>query len=208
MMNVAILMFDNVEVLDFAGPFEVFGVAGGRENNRLYDLFTVAQHSKPVMARNNMSVNCDYTFGTMPEAHVLVIPGGFGTRREKHSLSMQAFVRERVAKAQSVVSVCSGALLLAKAGLLKGLQATSHQCALDELVADEPACQVHRKARVVDNGKIVISAGISMGIDASLYTVAKHHGLAQAQETARSMEYDWHHQTVDGSMIVLAGIQR
>jgi transcriptional regulator GlxA family with amidase domain len=204
MMNVAILMFDNVEVLDFAGPFEVFGVTGGRENRRLYDVFTVAQHSKPIMARNNMSINCDYTFDTMPNAQVFVIPGGFGTRREKHSPSMIRFVQERVAAATSVVSVCSGALLLAKAGLLNGLHATSHSGALDELAADEPSCKVHRSARVVDNGKIVTSAGISMGIDASLYTVAKHFGLAQAQETARYMEYDWNFQTVDGEKIILA----
>jgi transcriptional regulator GlxA family with amidase domain len=205
MMNVAVLMFDNVEVLDFAGPFEVFGVSGGRENKRLYDVFTVAQHSKPVMARNNMSINCDYTFDTMPDAHVLVIPGGFGTRREKFSPSMIRFVQQRVLTAQSVLSVCSGALLLAKTGLLEGLQATSHQGALDELAKDEPACTVHRQARVVDNGKIVTTAGISMGIDGALYTVAKHHGLAQAQETARYMEYDWQYQTVDGEKIVLAG---
>jgi transcriptional regulator GlxA family with amidase domain len=144
MMNVAVLMFDNVEVLDFAGPFEVFGVTGGRESKRLYDVFTVAQHVKPVMARNGMSINCDYTFDTMPDAHVLVIPGGFGTRREKHSQSMIRFLRHRVAVAHSVVSLCSGALLLAKAGLLKGLQATSHQGALDELALDEPECAVHR----------------------------------------------------------------
>jgi transcriptional regulator GlxA family with amidase domain len=206
MMNVAVLMFDNVEVLDFAGPFEVFGVSGGRENKRLYDVFTVAQHTKAVIARNNMSINCDYTFDTMPDAHVFVIPGGFGTRREKHSPSMIRFIQQRVAAAHSVVSVCSGALLLAKAGLLKGLQATSHQGALNELAEDEPACKLHRKARVVDNGKIVTSAGIGMGIDASLYTVAKHHGLAQAQETAQYMEYDWHYQTADGEKIVLANI--
>ena len=203
-MNVAVLMFDNVEVLDFAGPFEVFGVSGGRDNKRLYDVFTVAQHSKPVLARNNMSINCDYTFETMPHAHVFVIPGGFGTRREKHSPSMLSFVRERVEAAHSVVSVCSGALLLAKAGLLKDLHATSHRGALDELALDEPSCKVHRQARVVDNGKIVTSAGIGMGIDASLYSVAKHFGLAQAQETARYMEYDWHYQTVDGEKIILA----
>jgi transcriptional regulator GlxA family with amidase domain len=204
MRNVAILMFDNVEVLDFAGPYEVFGVSGGRDNKRLYDVFTVAQHAKPVMARNNLSVNPDYTFETMPDAHVFVIPGGFGTRREKHSPSILRFVRERVEKAESVVSICSGALVLAKAGLLKGLEATSHRGALDELAADEPACKVHRQARVVDNGKLVVSAGILMGIDASLYTVAKHHGLAQAQETARYMEYDWIHQEVDGQAVVKA----
>ena len=178
-------------------------MSGGRENKRLYDVFTVAQHSKPVMARNNMSINCDCTFDTVPDAQVFVIPGGFGTRREKLSPSMLRFVQERAAQADSLLSVCSGALLLAKAGLLKGLQATTHQGALDELAADEPTCTVHRSARVVDNGKIVTSAGISMGIDGALYTVAKHHGLAQAQETARYMEYDWHHQTVDGDQIVL-----
>jgi transcriptional regulator GlxA family with amidase domain len=202
MRNVAILMFDNVEVLDFAGPYEVFGVSGGRDNKRLYDVFTVAQHAKPVMARNNLSVNPDYTFDTMPDAHVFVIPGGFGTRREKHNASLLRFVRERVEKAESVVSICSGALVLAKAGLLKGMEATSHRGALDELAADEPSCTVHRQARVVDNGKLVVSAGILMGIDASLYTVAKHHGLSQAQETARYMEYDWLHQQVDGQLVV------
>ena len=86
--------------------------------------------------------------------------------------------------------------------MLQGLQATTHQGALDELAADEPTCTVHRTARVVDNGKIVTSAGISMGIDGALYTVAKHHGLPQAQETARYMEYDWHCQTADGDKIV------
>jgi transcriptional regulator GlxA family with amidase domain len=204
MMNVAILMFDNVEVLDFAGPFEVFGVSGGRQNKRLYDVFTVSQHAKPVLARNNLSINCDYTFDTMPDAHVFVVPGGFGTRREKHSPSLLAFVTQRVKAAHSVVSVCSGALLLAKAGLLKGLHATSHQGALDELAADEPNCVIHRHARVVDNGKIVTSAGIGMGIDASLYMVARHHGIEQAQETARYMEYDWLYQVVDDEKIVLA----
>jgi transcriptional regulator GlxA family with amidase domain len=203
MMNVAILMFDNVEVLDFAGPFEVFGVSGGRENKRLYDVFTVAQHSKNVMARNNLSIQCDYTFETMPDPHIFVIPGGFGTRREKNSPSMIRFVQESATRANCVLSVCSGALLLAKAGLLKSLEATSHQGALDELSLDEPTCKVHRNARLVDNGKIITSAGISMGIDAALYCVSKHHGLAQAQETARYMEYDWHYQTVDGNKIVL-----
>jgi transcriptional regulator GlxA family with amidase domain len=206
--NVAILMFDGVEVLDFAGPFEVFGVSGGRDNKVLYDVFTVAQHAKPVMARNNLSVNPDYTFDTMPDAHVFVIPGGFGTRREKHSASMLRFVREKVEKAESVVSICSGALILAKAGLLKGLEATSHRGALDELANDEPQCKVHRQARVVDNGKIVVSAGVSMGIDASLYAVAKHHGLAQAQETAGYMEYDWAHQEVDSKAVVRAYTDR
>lgn len=206
MRTVAVLIFDNVEVLDFAGPFEVFGVAGGRGNKRFYDVFTVAQFIRPVIARNNLSVNPDYTFDTMPYADVFVIPGGFGTRRQKRCLPVLEFVRQRVEVAQSVVSVCSGALILAKAGLLQGLHATTHRGALDELALDEPNCTVWPNARVVDNGKIVTSAGISMGIDAALYTVAKHHGHDEARETASYMEYDWHHQVVDGQHIVSPGL--
>ena len=81
MKTVAIFIFDNVEVLDFAGPFEVFGVTGGRDNKRLYDVFTVAQFPRPVMARNNLSINPDFTFETMPDADVFVIPGGSGLRK-------------------------------------------------------------------------------------------------------------------------------
>ena len=202
MKTVAIFIFDNVEVLDFAGPFEVFGVTGGRDNKRLYDVFTVAQFPRPVMARNNLSINPDYTFDTMPDADVFVIPGGSGTRRLKHSKSVLQFIRQQAEVAGDVLSVCSGALLLAKAGLLRGLDATTHRGAVDELAGDEPTCTVWPNARVVDNGKIVTSAGISMGIDAALYTVAKHHGRDQARETAAYMEYDWHHQIADGAHII------
>jgi transcriptional regulator GlxA family with amidase domain len=117
--------------------------------------------------------------------------------------SVLRFLQERVAAARSVVSICSGALMLAKAGLLSGLHATTHHDALEELALDAPDCTIWPEARVVDNGKIVVSAGISMGIEASLYTVAKHHGLAQALETARYMEYDWNYQFVDGRHIVV-----
>lgn len=202
MRTVAVLIFDNVEVLDFAGPFEVFGVAGGRGNQRLYEVFTVAQFAGPVMARNALSVNPHYTFDTMPHADILVIPGGFGARRQKLCLPVLEFVRQRAQAAQCVLSVCSGALILAKAGLLQGLQATTHRGALGELTLDEPTCTVWPDARVVDNGKIITSAGISMGIDASLYLVAKQHGLDAAWETATYMEYDWLHQVADGHHIV------
>ncbi|MEC5162098.1 MULTISPECIES: DJ-1/PfpI family protein [unclassified Janthinobacterium] len=203
MQTVAILIFNDVEVLDFAGPFEVFGVTGGRGKRPLYDVFTVAQSLRPVMARNQLSINPDYSFETMPDADVFVVPGGFGTRREKRNPSVLRFLEERVAAARSVVSICSGALMLAKAGLLDGLHATTHRGALEELALDAPDCTIWPEARVVDNGKIVVSAGISMGIEASLYTVAKHHGQAQALETARYMEYDWQHHAVDGKHVVV-----
>jgi transcriptional regulator GlxA family with amidase domain len=196
--RVAVLLFDNVEVMDFAGPFEVFGVSGQREGKNLFDVYTVARESKPVMARNNLSVNPDYSFRDCPKADILVVPGGFGTRREKHNPSVLEFIKQQTEQAERVLSVCSGALLLAKAGLLDGLHATTHRGALAELRGDAPTAIVLETARVVDNGKIVLSAGI----DAALYLVADLHGPEQASETAVYMEYDWRPRVEDGSSVV------
>ena len=185
MRTVAIILFDDVDVLDFAGPVEVFGVAGG--SDRLYEVFTVAEFARPVIARNKLSINPDYCFDEMPRADILVVPGGFGIRREKHNTTMLAFIRDRAALAQSVVSVCSGALLLAKSGLLRGLHAATERGAHAGLAAEESACHALPYARVVANGKFVHSPGIAMGIDAALYAVAKHHGRALATATADYM---------------------
>lgn len=189
MKTVAILLFDEVEVLDFAGPFEVFGVAGGADG--LYRVITVAESAGPVLARNMLSVIPSYDFASMPHADILVVPGGYGTRRERLRPEMLAFIRDKAAAAELVLSVCTGALLLAKAGLLAGLHATTHRGALAELAVDEPYCVVLPNARVVDNGKVILSAGISMGIEASLHIVARQHGAAVADATAAYMEYDW-----------------
>jgi len=202
--RVAVLIFDNVEVMDFAGPFEVFGVTGQREGKPLFDVYTVARESKPVMARNNLSVNPDYSFRDCPRPDILVVPGGFGTRREKHNPAVLDFIRQHSQDAERVLSVCSGALLLARAGLLDGLRATTHQGAMAELAADAPKAEVLKTARVVDNGKIVLSAGISAGIDAALHLVSVLHGAEQAAETAAYMEYDWRYREVDGSSVVCA----
>ncbi len=200
--RVAVLIFDSVEVLDFAGPFEVFSVSGQRESKNLFDVYTVARENKPVMARNNLSINPDYSFRDCPTPDILVVPGGWGTRREKHNPAVLEFIKQQTGRAERVLSVCSGALLLAKAGLLDGLHATTHRGALTELKGDAPTATVLDAARIVDNGKIVLSAGISAGIDAALYMVAELHGLEQASETAAHMEYDWRHRVVDGSSVV------
>jgi transcriptional regulator GlxA family with amidase domain len=200
MKTVAILLFDDVEVLDFAGPFEVFGVTGGADS--LYRVITVAESLRAVLARNKLSVNPAYDFASMPQADILVLPGGYGTRRERLRPEMIEFIWDKAAAAELVLSVCTGALLLAKAGLLAGLHATTHRGALGELALDEPRCVVLPAARVVDNGKFLVSAGVSMGIEASLYVVARQHGDAVAGATAAYMEYDWHHRHVDGHRIV------
>ena len=191
MRNVAILIFDEVEVLDFCGPFEVFSVTGRRDNSNPFDVYTVAEKPGPVHARNQLSVNPRYTIDDCPNTDILVVPGGFGTRREMNNTALTGWIKSRSSDAELVLSVCTGALLLAKAGLLEGLSATTHHRAFDLLEEVAPNTSVERDKRIVDNGRIVLSAGISAGIDMSLCVVSKLLGEDTAKETARYMEYDW-----------------
>lgn len=191
MRNVAILIFDEVEVLDFCGPFEVFSVAGRRSGLNPFHVYTVAQELRSVVARNNLSVNPAHTFSDCPAPDILLVPGGYGTRREMENETMLGWIRERAAGAELVLSVCTGALLLARAGLLEGLSATTHHGALELLKTAAPKTDVLESERIVDNGRVVLSAGISAGIDMSLYVVGRLLGEHEAEETARYMEYDW-----------------
>lgn len=189
--HVAILIFDEVEVLDFCGPFEVFAVTGRSEPEPPFRVLTVAAEMRPILARNGLSVNPQATLADCPPADVLVVPGGWGTRREMHNASLVDWIRRRAAEAELVLSVCTGALILGQAGLLDGLQATTHSGAIDLLRESAPKCSVQPGKRFVDNGQIITSAGISAGIDASLHVVARLLGTPVAEETARYMEYRW-----------------
>ncbi|MFB0508460.1 MAG: DJ-1/PfpI family protein [Thermodesulfobacteriota bacterium] len=189
--NVAILIFDEVEVLDFCGPFEVFSVAGRGDNLNPFTVYTVAEESKPIMARNHLSVNPRYTIMDCPHPHILVVPGGYGTRREMHNATLIDWIKGRSQEAELVLSVCTGALLLAKAGLLEGMAATTHHSAIEFLKEVAPNTTIQEGKRIVDNGRIIVSAGISAGIDMSLYVISQLLGEEEALETARYMEYDW-----------------
>jgi transcriptional regulator GlxA family with amidase domain len=191
MKNVAILIFDEVEVLDFCGPFEVFSVTVKRGDQTPFNVYTVAESDGPVIARNNLSVNPTHTFLTCPRPDILLVPGGYGTRREMHNPVLVDWVRRCAQEAELVLSVCTGALILAKAGLLDGLSATTHHGAIGLLKEVAPKTDVLASERIVDNGRIVLSAGISAGIDMSLYVVSRLLGEEQAGETAAYMEYDW-----------------
>lgn len=191
MKNVAILIFDEVEVLDFCGPFEVFSVAGRRSGLDPFNVYTVAEKAGPVVARNGLSVNPSYTLADCPRPEVLLVPGGYGTRREMHNEALTGWIAERAKEVELLLSVCTGALLLAKAGLLEGLSATTHHGAFKLLREVAPNTSVLESERVVDNGRVILSAGISAGIDMSLYAVGRLLGEEQAEETARYMEYDW-----------------
>jgi transcriptional regulator GlxA family with amidase domain len=189
MRKVAILIFDEVEVLDFCGPFEVFAVTGRGLEQKPFDVFTVAEKAGAVVARNGLSVNPRYTINDCPQAEILIVPGGMGTRREMSNQTLIDWIRETAGKAELTLSVCTGALLLAKAGLLDGASATTHWAALDLLREVAPRVTVRPDKQFVDNGRVMTSAGISAGIDLSLYAVGKLLGEGVAAESARWMEY-------------------
>jgi len=190
MRNVAILIFDEVEVLDFCGPFEVFSAAGRQRNEMPFSVCTVAEASRPVLTRNQLSVNPRYTVLDCPPPDILVVPGGRGTRQEMNNSIMIDSIKATALRSELVLSVCTGALLLAKAGLLDGLRATTHHGALDLLREVAPKTEVLANQRVIDNGKVIVSAGISAGIDGAFHVVTRLLGKEEAMETARYMEYD------------------
>jgi transcriptional regulator GlxA family with amidase domain len=186
----AILLFDDVEVLDFAGPFEVFSVTGRRQQLEPFDVYTVAERHAPVSARNGLVVQPRYAFDDVPPPDILVVPGGYGTRREMRNPVLVDWVRQTAAACDLTLSVCTGALILGAAGLLDRRSATTHFMAFDELRAVAPLATAREGQRVVDNGSVILSAGVSAGIDMSLHVVARLLGADVARETARYMEYE------------------
>jgi transcriptional regulator GlxA family with amidase domain len=194
--SVAILIFDDVEVLDFAGPFEVFSrvrVVPGADSRRTdesapFQVFTVARSRAPITAIGGLTVTPTYGWEDAPPADILVVPGGFGTRALLSDQPTLAWIREAAVRASLVTSVCTGALLLAKAGLLAGRRASTHWAALDLLASLDASITVDRHARVVSDG-IVTSAGVSAGIDMAFDVVERLHGRDIADETARYIEY-------------------
>jgi len=189
--DVAILLFDGVEVLDFSGPFEVFSVAGSRSNSKPFNVFAVAESLAPIETTGNLSVNPAYALPDCPRPDILLVPGGHGTRKQMENEPLLRWIAKCGSEAELLLSVCTGALLLAKAGLLDGLPATTHHSAIELLRQAAPHTTVIRDQRIVDNGRIILSAGIAAGIDMSLHVVGRLLGPKAAAETAAYMEYDW-----------------
>ena len=195
MRTVGILLFNEVEVLDFAGPFEVFSLAeAANTSDKYFKVIIIAEHQALISARNGLKVIPDYSFDNHPTIDVLVIPGGHGA--EKIKINNQVTIEwiiHQAKLAELTLSVCTGALLLAKAGLLAGKSATTHWMDLDNL-ASYPNIEVIANTRFVDASdkttNIITSAGISAGIHASLYCVEKLIDSQTMQTTARRMEFD------------------
>ena len=200
--RVAILIFDGVEVLDFAGPFEVFGVARTSYGDFACEVFTVALEQREISARNGLRIVPHLTAADVGAVDIWVVPGGFGTRRELTNPAMLEFIWTTSNAASLTLSVCTGSLLLAAAGLLVGRSATTHRGAMDELRSLNCGAYILPVARIVDNGRIVTSAGISAGVDAALYIVGRFFGQESAEETAYYMQYDWNYRSADGKLVV------
>ncbi|HEY3364228.1 MAG TPA: DJ-1/PfpI family protein [Symbiobacteriaceae bacterium] len=183
MMKVAVLLFDGVEELDFAGPFEVFGAVA--------EVFTVG-NSREIRGSHGLKVTAEYTFADAPEFDVLVVPGGPVTRERPESVSdVEEYVRKMAPACRLVLACGTGSFFLARAGMLGGRSCTTHYRRRHQLAAQFPEVNV-RYARVVSDGKVITTGGVSAGIDGALFAVSRLEGLERARKLAKQIEYPWH----------------
>lgn len=194
--RVGIVVFDDVEVLDFCGPFEVFSAVRLEEGARReapspFDVGLVGETADPVTTTGGMTVTPRWSFDDCPALDLLLVPGGWGVRRQLENPPLLDWLRERHREAERLCSVCTGSLLLGAAGLLDDRRATTHWRSLDWMAEMLPAVEVVRDRHFVRDGSVWTAAGISAGIDLSLRIVAAIHGEDIARATARYMEYPW-----------------
>lgn len=193
--TVGILIFDDVEVLDFCGPFEVFSVARApdatTDDDALFRAIVIAEEDRIINCRGGLLVQPHYTISNHPDLDILVVPGGKGTRRERYNQRLLDWITLQDPKLELLTSVCTGAFLLAEAGKLSGLQATTHWASVEHMRETYSDIQMRDETRFVDQGRVITSAGISAGIDMSLHIVERLNGPDTAAWTARRMEYDW-----------------
>ena len=194
--RVGIVIFEDIEVLDFCGPFEVFSATRLNEDRRRvepspFEVLLVAEKIATVVTAGGMKVIPDYAFGSCPKLDILVVPGGWGTRKELHNPTMIDWLRMRAAEVETLTSVCTGAMLLGATGALDGHRATTHWRSLDWMRESFPAVTVDYDQHVVEDGAIITSAGIAAGIDLALKVVACYCGEAVARATAKHMEYPY-----------------
>jgi transcriptional regulator GlxA family with amidase domain len=185
--TIGIVIFDRVEELDFVGPWEIFSFLRDLEPETC-DVFTVSERGGEVRCAKGLRVLADYSFETAPRADVLLVPGGMGTRTEVDNPTIIEYIRRAAGEAELTTSVCNGAFMLERAGLLTGRRATTHWRSLDRLRA-LGTVQVVEGERYVDEGTIVTSSGVSAGIDMALYLVGRLWGPEKARRVQKGVEY-------------------
>ncbi|MEL7122087.1 MAG: DJ-1/PfpI family protein [Bacteroidota bacterium] len=188
--NIGILIFDNAEVLDFAGPFEIFAVTSELNDHKLFNVFTVGESIKPISAVNGLSVNPKYDFNTCPHIDVLIISGGSGTRQQMGNKNMLDWINKIHQETEYTLSICSGSRLLGALSLLDDQPYCTHHEVYNHMDEIVPTGLPQKDKRYVQAGKIFTSGGISAGIDLSIHVVEKLHGEKTAKRTTDYMEYN------------------
>ena len=193
---VGILIFDDVEILDVAGPFEVFSVTRLNDEQRLqqsspFKVYLIAEKNKQIIAIGGLRLTPDVTISECPEFDLLIIPGGWGTRKESKNRILIKWISNQFTKDRLIASVCTGSSLLGKAGLLDGRDATTHWRAFDFLQESAPKARILKNVRFTLTEPIFTSAGVSAGIDLALRIVSHFFGTEVGQTTARQMEYPY-----------------
>jgi len=190
-MNVGIYIYDDAEVLDFSGPFEVFSTASRfLPNTNKFNVFLISEKQGKVKARGSYSVNTDYDITNYPSLDVLIISGGVHTEELKKE-NVVKWISTVSKSTKIVASVCTGAFLLAKAKVITNHNVTTHWEDIEDLRKSYPLLKVHENKRWIDEKNVITSGGISAGIDMSLHLVCKLHSNELAEKTAKQMEFNW-----------------
>lgn len=187
MRCIGALIFPGFELLDLFGPLEMFGLLKDD-----FDLKLVAETSEPVASNQQVRANPDMTFEDADRFDVLFVPGGMGTRREVSNTALLDWIRTASEPAEYVLSVCTGSLLLAGAGVLEGRRATTNKAAFTKIADQYPKVDWVKQARWVEDGKFITSSGVSAGMDMALGAIALMHDRETAEKVAMWSEYDWH----------------
>ncbi|MBL7647581.1 MAG: DJ-1/PfpI family protein [Candidatus Hydrogenedentes bacterium] len=183
--TVGILLYEGFEVLDVYGPIEMWGYV------KEFKVVTVARKAGPVRSTQGVETVAQYGFDDCPPLQILMVPGGLGTLIALDDNELLDFLRARHTESEITTSVCSGSVLLARAGILDGHKATSNKLFFDRAVAQSSKVDWIREARWVDDGKVITSSGVSAGMDMALHLVRRLYGEARAQQIALGAEYIW-----------------
>lgn len=190
--TVGILLFNEVEVLDFAGPFEVFSITTLPESDKKpFIVKTISETKNIISARNGLKIKPDYNFNDNVNFDILIIPGGYGAEDiEINNVKVIEWIKNQFNKVQILASVCTGSFLLGKTGLLDNKNATTHWMDIKKFQDEFPKIKVHENVKYIDEDKIITSGGVSAGINMSFYIIKKLLNKEIAQNTAKRMEYD------------------
>jgi transcriptional regulator GlxA family with amidase domain len=187
---IAVVLFEGAEELDYAGPWEVLASWAQLHPDDGVDVFTVATTTEPIRSAKGLRVLADYTWETAPTPDVVLVPGGAGVYPLLEDAGLHERLRRLAANGALVTSVCTGALVLASAGLLRERPATTWWGKLELLAEIDPTIELRPDDRFVDSGEIVTAAGVSAGIDMALHLVARLHSAERAREVRRYIQYD------------------